>query len=479
MRKAGAITVLLLLFAVCGACVAASSMYEAHDQVTLTETLTWGDRRAAEDLQLYLHTSFNERLRWETTAPLGRIAETATKYHFSATRVIEERFPQYDGIGLDSIVDTAFMDVEDMEDTEAEGIVRAYHELYAIVSPGEEKEKEIFLKDYLEFYPISVTANMPGTDFSIESSRLWDGQMEPGTESYVAARIGEFFKIPVLPDERWSISLGKNDSGLIQSMGSGSTITDNYYMWTYSVVAEDACYFTIENRSQEGRLMDMSHIPGGYGIYRLPYEEPRHDATGQRVCSADVDALSMVYPLDPEMDVMYLHLSQDGKKLLLHAVEGGIYTLTVIDIASMEMLQKIHVMEYGDNSSQLYDEGEFIVTMVYGDAPLTAAIIEQDENGLYSLAYTVAISGEDQPSFNFSDLALAFDGERLAMAGFQDRVEEQYRESCNPFVTVYDKSGMLYYGEYRNSLDSGLRRNHHSFRCFPYGMEPLQIAFES
>ena len=123
---------------------------------------------------------------------------------------------------MDSNIDTAFIDENVMQDAQAEGLVLAYQELYAAVGPGEEKEKEIYLRDYMEFYPISVTADLPGTSFSSGSSRLWDGEMEPGTESYVAGKIGEFFKIPVLPDERWSISLGKNDSGLIQSMGSGS-----------------------------------------------------------------------------------------------------------------------------------------------------------------------------------------------------------------------------------------------------------------
>lgn len=98
----------------------------------------------------------------------------------------------------------------------------------------------------------------------------------------------------------------------------------------------------------------------------------------------------------------------------------------------------------------------------------------------FLIAWTVAICYEEWPAFSFSDLALAFDGERLAMAGILHREEEQYRDdTCNPFVTVYDKTGMLYYGEYKNSLDTGFKLNSYSFQCLPYGREPIQIAFES
>ena len=36
-------------------------------------------------------------------------------------------------------------------------------------------------------------------------------------------------------------------------------------------LTEDGCYFWFSNRTQNGRTVDTSRIPGGYGVYRLPY----------------------------------------------------------------------------------------------------------------------------------------------------------------------------------------------------------------
>ena len=83
--------------------------------------------------------------------------------------------------------------------------------------------------------------------------------------------------------------------------------------------------------------------------------------------SADADGLEMVHSLDPQIDVMHLHLNENKDKLILHAEENGKYVVTIMDVATMNTLQKIEVMDldkayYG---YQIYEEDDFFVNMVH------------------------------------------------------------------------------------------------------------------
>lgn len=42
-------------------------------------------------------------------------------------------------------------------------------------------------------------------------------------------------------------------------------------MNTESVITDDTCFFWFGNRTDNDRLVDTSRIPGGYGVYMLPY----------------------------------------------------------------------------------------------------------------------------------------------------------------------------------------------------------------
>ena len=46
---------------------------------------------------------------------------------------------------------------------------------------------------------------------------------------------------------------------------------DSFDFYTQSVATDDAFYFFFSNRTQLGNLVDTSRVPGGYGVYRLPY----------------------------------------------------------------------------------------------------------------------------------------------------------------------------------------------------------------
>ena len=155
--------------------------------------------------------------------------------------------------------------------------------------------------------------------------------------------------------------------------------------------------------------------------------------------------------------------------------------VTVIDAATMETLQKIFIMDWNqDYGYQIYDKGDFIVATVHKiqeEGSIEAVVLDENESGEYETAFICDIQNNDIPSFNTSNMYLAFDGKQLAMAGFLEEEAQGYRETCNVFLAVCDSSGVQYYGEYRNSLETGYDADSYYYHCQGYGLEPIVLRW--
>lgn len=446
MRKTAIFLAALLVLSVGGACVAAAGVYQAHDQVVLTETVTYGDRTAADGLTVVSRTEYDGHLFWDTVCTLDDGLAAKSDYAFSAARVSKKWKWRFTGVNLNT-ASGWYSSSWEFPETPT-GLERAYKELSDAVGPGEERTKEIVLSDYVDRYPVSVELDFP----DLRGYSFWpftEGDPEPGTEYDAAARLEEYFRIPVLEGERREISIEKYSDGTVGGAGI-SSVGDCFGMWTYSALTDDACYFTFDTHSSEGRVVDTSEIPGGYGIYRLPYEEDRHDESGQKVCSVDVDGLEMVCPLDPEVELNGLTVNEKKDRLILRAVEDGEDVLTVIDLETFAVRQKLPL---GESLYRLYDEGDFLVAWT-GE---NLTVFSCTDGGDYALEFTCAAAPEGESLYDRYP-AWDFDGEKLVLADVLEREVKSMgwtQESCGFFVQVYDKTGLLYRGEYRSSLDTG------------------------
>lgn len=477
MRKAMILTLLLLILSVGGVCVTAANVYAAHDQVQLTERVSGGDRSAADGLTVRLSSTYENRLRWDTTLPLDSPDGVRTEYRFSARQVPEPYERPRFGIFLYTELGPIYSSLDGNEPLS--GVALAYQELAKTVGPGEKKNMEIRLRDYTDYYPLSVMLDFPGSYASfdaVDEAYGWDP--EPGTAYYALSKLRDYFKIPVLEETRWEISLGRSQNGAVNHVGSSLSDSsyDSFEMQTISVLTDDACYFTFDPHSANGAVMDTSEIPGGYGIYRLPYAEERHDENGHLVFGVDADGLETVYALDPEIHALYLHTDPEQGKLLLHAVENGKYMLTVIDLATMETLQKLELMDYdcASCSSTIFDEGSFIAVLAqdWEEPTGMAAVIAVNDAGEYEFQYLCGLRA-DAALYYLAQTALAFDGEKLAISDFL----RDSGTSCSFFLEVYDASGLLYYGEFQNSLDTGYDPADYAFHCLPYGSSAIALTW--
>ena len=89
---------LVLLLSICGVGVLAADVYEAHDQVVLTEKVVYGDRAEADGLSVQVDSHYRSRLFWNTTLQFNDAADIHTDYSFSAKQIYKGREEAYDGI---------------------------------------------------------------------------------------------------------------------------------------------------------------------------------------------------------------------------------------------------------------------------------------------------------------------------------------------------------------------------------------------
>lgn len=497
MRKALVLTCLLLAVSLTAVCAAAIEIYGQRDQVMLTENVLYGDPSAAKGVTVDLHAHYADHLFWNTTCTFGEETAGDTDYSFSAQARRQQWPPIHGGITLYS---DPLVGVDMSDDMDISGLEAAYRELLAEIEVGEEGNRTIFLKDYLDYYPLEILINLPGVDVNVQeweiANEKSDTGLIPGTEAYVVTKLREYFRIPVLETEQYDIHIEKYSQSSIHSWGGGTAAapeSDRYNMSTRNTYTDDACYFTIESHSYNGNLVDLSLLPDGYGLYRLPYGKPRTDEKGVELCGVDVDALEMVYPLNPEIELLGLDVSADQTELLLHAVENGVYSMTVIDLATMETRQILKIADCPEGSAgwQLFNEGDFLlVTLSYTQR---LALIDKDESGQYVLRHCWDKQPEELDTLPLAILSgkgylnatvLDYDGKCLVMAEpLQNRRYELddklYKEEiCGFLLAVYDESGLAYCGEYVSSLNTGrdLQRQY-PFYCRNRDREDLAVTW--
>ena len=240
--------------------------------------------------------------------------------------------------------------------------------------------------------------------------------------------------------------------------------------------ADDAIYFTFDPHTENGELVDLSLIPGGYGIYKLPYDRERDVFLSGE--------LEMVYALDPALHYVDMYLSPDGQKLLLEREERSVMaadseafaqlvpepddeeayyevklTAETIDFTRMEAEGSQEVLR-GLDSVSCRDGGDYLVfsdgtsrmcVLSYADGRYERTLSLENlrlDNGLTETLPTYSLMRESY-----------YDGERLVLAGLS-YVELTDTSAYGAYadysggvdVAVYDANGLAYYGKLTSNL---------------------------
>lgn len=493
MKRLPILLLVLLLLSV-GTLVAAQAVInDERDNVTYTETLLAGDRSAAAGLTLEysLGQYPSNRLTWDTTTTFGDTVDTETEFHYYSRDNYDKPDFRVTFFELSSgITYLDFSTFDPTGDAELPGIYALLQELYREAVPGGEMVTKIVpLSDYYEYYPINGTVNI-GTrldQWDITASRYGY------SPSKAAGRtVNEYFRIPVQSDHCIRAGIRQNADGTIAEIlldtqrpasisyhwasGIKTTFssphtgeTDNFFFATESVIADDAIYFVFSNRTQQGNTVDTSLIPGGYGIYRLPYLESAYNL------SIQYGMLHTVYSIDPAAEAVALYLTDDGSRLHLITREEGGLVHTLLDMATWKELARTELPG---------TEGASVTDCITGDGWLAFFLDDSrlafltEEDGLYQLRFVTEPFGADA-SLDSQRTALAWNGKKLAVVTggrisvYQGGNMYYAYASSNFTLAVYDASGLLYQGHFASSLDSAAT----AYDCQPRGEPPFVLTW--
>ena len=459
MRKYPLLLLALILAFTVPAVLAVSALDAPKDQIAFTEQVLCGDPSAASGLTVRLDTQYRYYLRWRSDITFSPTCYTAqTAYTFENGRYWDNGASEPCDLYITDGISSSF-GIEDENPLSA-----AMQALQDKVQPGTTASALLRVADYYETYPLDINVVLPDMFYGTQPA------YQLGPEQDAMTRIQDFFQIPVLDDQYLEVEVGKSVNGG-SSVGMNSTEQgDSFDFYTQSVATDDAFYFFFSDRTQLGKQVDTSRIPGGYGVYRLPYGRVDTDEpyTGQEDGwhSYDVfaDQLECIYAVDPEVTLSYLAASGDGTRIFLHTIEGEDYVLYVLDAASGAELQRIVVGPFGpDDWWERTDGPDFQFVRFPNEFFLYALT----EDGLLEQALHVKFSDIEQdeeylPWYSTQNRDFAWQDGRLAIVcnsrsdiqdGEQYPSRHHYSLGCGLSVSVYADDALQYYGIYDSTLD--------------------------
>ena len=518
MKKSFVLFITLFVLGVGMTCIAQASVLNEKDQVNFTETIHYGDKSLAEGITVEMKSQWDDKLFWDSTYVIGEEPSVTTEYTFHPWS-LENRGYYYEGEIQFDVYNAIGDNDWTVEGYKAEGINLAMQELANQTAPGEKKENMIYLKNYMDYYPIVVYVNTEKTVeengeavgtyyewdesqlvFDIEYNEQHGASKEVIEEKKEALEklkcFKEFFKIPVIDNDIARLAVEKDEKGNVtgwamQNISFGTGVNnvdiesgeddhekyDAFHFQIESVVKDGDYYFTFEPYTfQQNQPVDTSLIPGGYGIYHFDYDEK----TGELY----PENLEMVYALDAKEHLYDITMDGKEKNLLLTTnAEDGIY-LTIIDIATMTQRDRILVStEEYLNGCWAYED----YFVFYGE---NLMLWEIDEKG----DYTLKLSAPVQEAENFTgqltyeqvdddhytrhpiellreDCVMDWNGEQLAICNYIFHKEGS--AECSFYVAIIDKAGLCYLASYRSSLVTSEGWN----GCEPDWRDPFKISW--
>lgn len=455
-------------------CLLPGYIMEEADTVRLTEQVWMGESSLVEGVTVELNNHSLKHLFWNTSYVAGSEPAIETEFEFSVSRRMTERTyysggwlneNEYGCITLTNRLNGGWHVGSngnlalDGSNVGTRGLEKAFQELSGDTAPGEEKSRQIFIDNYMEYFPVVV-------------------YLEQGWEKEeLSEEYSEFFKIPVPQSAAYTISLEKDKQGNVIGLG-GDNNGNNIFFWrTVSARSETDCYFTFYRFSSDGSRMNTELIPGGFGVYRQPY------ATGIDGVYMDPSKLSMVYSLEEETypyGSMFLDINAAGQLLIMTDTEDST-KLQVVDVTTMEQIQQMEFLrpEGAKSFESVIRVKDDFILLSYGGGYF--ALVDWNEERGYTHQFTIQVE-EDDPLYWAAYVGqndMDWNGTRLVYASCTDK--EKMRASSNFMMSVYDATGKIYQGQYFSSLLTEQENSRYSYfdnkECQPLPEDGITVTW--
>ena len=448
--------------------VTAFSLVKESDNVTFTLIDEWGDRRALQGISAEMSFTLHEKIHWEVKYTPFEKTETEFDYDTFYPLSYKNNYHYY-GFGTPSI---GLLQLKN----ENEELQQLVDELKAEALENDKRASaRINFCDYYEYYPVNLNVSLPGISIDWHNGFGMDEKgkyvfegISPSRGQGVIDAFNGYFRIPVGESDVREISVLPNNNANF----SYQTNREDTFDFLFNTVRTDShVYFSFENEINTGHewtreLVDTSLIPGGYGIYSLPYTE--NDVKYEdieTVYSVPSDATVKALMMDEERQELYLVL-YENEKLVLHIIDMS----TMTDKSVIELSD----FKYGDYLRVSENENYFV--FIKNDVDFTVVSINGDGKWETALAGTMppeTIADRDYFSYRSR---FGFDGERLVVWVIEAPGTEEIKLlSLQPDVMVFTKDGIQYYGKWLCSLGEPITEVH---RWESVGVRDWKITFQ-
>lgn len=486
MKKALALLIILTILSGYGIYCANSTIGKEIDNVQWQENIIYGDKSIVEGVTIQRNTKYEDYLYWNTTYVIGEDPSIDTDFYFYELGKSEDW--EYNYEGLNFLPDSySLMEgtVWNENGTSAIQWNEAFQELVDEAPAGKTTTKQVYLKDYMDYYGFEIYVDIPELEYSRRIYHVGYEYTEEEIEKLESTEddFNEFFKIPVLDTDVYQIGVNKNADGEVIGYGYNShysgmsvddysaddylTYGDSFIFDMDSVYTQDRIYFVFSPLTNEGKLVDTSLIPGGYGIYSCKYDAEKD--------ILDAQSLKMEYALEPTGYVS-LEMDTNQENLLVFTEDANQFYLTIVDLDTMETKQQIAYgsVDVRDVTRWYHVEEDYLIAQYDYDE---AMIFSKNANGTYTPEYTVpgmVTEVADETYFLVTDYAFDWDGEKLLVVGDMTVTVPYYHDSCGVFVAAFDETGLIYYAEYDSSLNTNIGTVGLDYwTCEPCDVNPL------
>ena len=437
---------------------------QGAETVVVTGETVLGDPDRAAGLELTTHSEMRLQLGWKTAFSPENPNQTSTDFTFySMIPSMWEGFQTGGGayVSIESKAITTSMTssgdlgLSDMDDVWQYEAARPALDISREMKPGE-KTQTVCLSDYYDAVPLYI-------DFR--------GRMEiAGAEEQKSFQ--DYFYIPMPEGVYVTYTLTKNDSGGVNHV---EMVSEQELSVTSRMARSDRGWLVVLDGwvrmapDAPAQRLDFSQVKGGYGLYLIPSDTPeKMDAWDG---SLDFNGIETLFPIPEGERGMDVCLDDQGRVLLFTAKED-VWYLTVLDPEGRTQLQRMELGELGrDNKVLELGSGEAGLSILMEDMQVCA--LSQGGDG-YEVEFSCSLPLE----INFEEatpVSIAWDGERLAMAGIEDdSLPTHY------ILAIWEKGTCTFLGRYTTSLEQDNMLTSSSLEQIePTEKNPISLAWSS
>lgn len=447
MKRMLAFLTALIIAATSLSVVFGKEINKMSTDVRYTLETEYGDRSLLEGISFKTYASNERYLIWENTFdPFG---ETESVLTFKKTRLKFEPHKigtslQFLSYGYDFFINAN----QKIKNT----IIKAAKD----VNEGESKTINIKFSDFYTYYPLYFSLGLSDTSTIQKafSSHYVSPDFSYDDMENLDNALNDFLKIPVKENDIWNVKISKTNGEYAYYF----TNDKSFDFSCMDVVFDNKIYFTFSNSTlinndNPGEKVDTSLIPGGYGIYLLPFSEGK----------VHYDKLENVFPINENSTVLYLYKDEYNSYLYLMLSENGKFTLKIIDEKSM---QEIYSEELFD-----YSHKDWVHTVIKDDFAVffkneyEIKVIAKNQNGGFSqvIHYKIPEDNEFYTQNHPYSSEFEFDNGRLIMCSPDTYINNLSVERyLNLHAFIFTENGLSYYGKWNCSLGE------YSIREYPF-----------